>query len=215
MSIIGDLISFIVHIDVHLTALVNDYGLLVYIILFAIVFVETGVVIFPFLPGDSLLFAAGALSALSGSTLNGVLLILIMGIAAVLGDSLNYYLGKNLGNKMLQHKWIKKVINEKRMHQAELFFEKNGGKAIIIARFIPFIRTFIPFIAGMSKMNYAQFIIYNIIGGFVWVFLGVGCGYLFGNIPIIRDNFSLVVLSIIAISVVPIIISYIKSRKVS
>ncbi|MCR8655756.1 VTT domain-containing protein [Paenibacillus endoradicis] len=213
MSIIGDLINFILHIDVHLTTLVNDYGLLIYLILFAIIFIETGIVIFPFLPGDSLLFAAGALSALSGSTLNWFLLIIIMGVAAVLGDSLNYYLGKKLGNNMLKHQWLKKFIDGKRMRQAELFFEKNGGKAIMIGRFIPFIRTFIPFIAGMSKMNYSHFIFYNIVGGFIWVFIGVGSGYLFGNIPVIRDNFSLVVLLIVAISVVPIIISYFKGRK--
>ncbi|URN92945.1 MAG: VTT domain-containing protein [Candidatus Pristimantibacillus lignocellulolyticus] len=213
MSIIGDLISFILHIDAHLTTLVNDYGLLVYIILFAIVFIETGIVIFPFLPGDSLLFAAGALSALSGSTLNWFLLIIIMGVAAVLGDSLNYYLGSKLGNNMLKHKRLKKFIDGKRMRQAELFFEKNGGKAIMIGRFIPFIRTFIPFIAGMSKMNYTHFILYNIIGGFIWVFIGVGSGYLFGNIPIIKEHFSLVVLLIVAVSVVPIIVSYFKSRK--
>ena len=211
MSIIYDLISFIMHIDVHLKEIIEDFGVWSYAILFGIVFVETGVVIFPFLPGDSLLFASGALAAIGAFDL--WILIPVFLTAAILGDTVNYEIGKKVGTSIPPKSFLGRVINQERMDAAQRFFNKHGGKTIVIARFMPFIRTFIPFIAGASRMHYRYFIMYNIIGAVLWVFSCTLLGYFFGNIPIIKDNFSTVLILIIIISVLPAIIGALKARK--
>ena len=204
-----DLISFILHIDVHLAEFLRDYGLWLYAILFLIIFVETGFVVMPFLPGDSLLFAAGALAAFTGA-LNPALLIAILFIAAVLGDTLNYHIGKFIGPKVFvrESRWI----NKQHLLKTQAFFNKHGGKTIIFARFIPFARTFAPFVAGVSSMNYKYFLSYNVIGGFFWIASFILLGYFFGNIPAIKDNFTYVIFGIIFISVAPVIVAFIKEK---
>ncbi|MBC1230322.1 DedA family protein [Listeria booriae] len=212
MEIIKALISFIIHIDQHLVEIINTFGIWTYVIIFLIVFIETGLVIFPFLPGDSLLFAAGALAVLPGSDLNIFILLIVLWVAAVLGDTVNYHIGKKIGTSIPQDSWLGKVINQEKMDKAEAFFNKHGGKTIFIARFMPFIRTFAPFVAGASRMNYRYFLNYNVLGATVWVLLCTLAGYFFGNIPIVKENFSLVVLGIIFVSILPMIFSFIKSK---
>lgn len=210
MDLIIWLFDFIMHIDMHLKDIVAQYDSWVYGIIFLIVFIETGVVIMPFLPGDSLLFASGALAAMGG--LNLWLCLIIYFIAAVVGDSLNYEIGHKVGKSIPENGLLGKMINKERMQKAQQFFNRHGGKTIIIARFMPFIRTLIPFVAGASKMRYSYFISYNIIGGFLWVLIGVFCGYFFGNIPFIRDHFSTVILTIIVVSALPAIFGVVKSK---
>lgn len=210
MTIIQHLISFILHIDEHLIDIIQIFGGWSYAILFLIVFVETGIVIFPFLPGDSLLFAAGAFAAVGA--FNIVLLIIVFFVAAVIGDTVNYHIGNKVGTSIPPNSWLGKVINQDKMRKAEEFFNKHGGKTIIIARFMPFIRTFAPFVAGASRMNYRYFVFYNVVGAAIWVLLCTLLGYLFGNIPIIKENFSTVLLFIIFLSVLPAIIAFIKNR---
>ncbi|MEH7384816.1 VTT domain-containing protein, partial [Bacillus sp. JJ1521] len=178
--------------------------------LFLIVFVETGIVIFPFLPGDSLLFASGALAAMGA--FNIVLLFIIFFIAAVLGDTVNYHIGKKVGTTLSQTSLMGRLINQEKMMKAEGFFNRHGGKTIVIARFMPFIRTFIPFVAGASRMNYRYFLIYNVAGAALWVGICTILGYFFGNIPLVKDNFSTVLLAIIFISVLPAIIGVIRGQ---
>lgn len=210
MTIIQNIISFIIHIDKHLVEIINMFGVWSYVILFAIVFVETGLVIFPFLPGDSLLFAGGALAALG--SFNLTTLAITFFVAAVIGDTVNYHIGKWLGTSIPKGSWLSKVISEERIAIANGFFEKHGGKTIIIARFMPFIRTFAPFVAGASHMSYRKFFMYNVIGAFIWVGLFTYAGYFFGNIPFVRDNFSTVILAIIIVSILPAVIGWIRSR---
>ena len=199
------------HIDVHLEEIIHKFGNLSYFVLFAIVFVETGVVIFPFLPGDSLLFASGTLAAAMGA-FNMWILIPVFLAAAILGDTMNYHIGHKVGTSIPPKSFLGRVVKKERMEAAEKFFNKHGGKTIVIARFMPFIRTFIPFVAGASKMKYGYFIMYNILGAVLWVFSCTLLGYFFGNIPIIKDNFSTVLILIILISVVPAVIGAIKSK---
>ncbi|WP_040760216.1 DedA family protein [Sporosarcina newyorkensis] len=210
MTFIQNIISFILHIDEHLIEIIQNFGNWSYVILFLIVFVETGIVIFPFLPGDSLLFAAGALAAMDA--FNIVLLILVFFVAAVLGDTINYHIGKAVGTAITQNRRMGKFIDRKKMRKAEDFFNKHGGKTIVIARFMPFVRTFIPFIAGSSRMNYRYFFAYNVIGAVLWVGLFTTVGYLFGNIPFVKNNFSTIILSVIVLSVLPVFYSFAKSR---
>ncbi|KGL42173.1 DedA family protein [Listeria sp. SHR_NRA_18] len=212
MDIIQAMISFIIHIDQHLVEIINTFGIWTYVIIFLIIFVETGLVIFPFLPGDSLLFAAGALAVLPGSELNIVVLLIVLWVAAVLGDTVNYHIGKKVGTSIPPDSWLGKFINQEKMDKAEAFFNKHGGKTIFIARFMPFIRTFAPFVAGASRMNYRYFLNYNLLGATVWVLLCTMAGYFFGNIPVVKDNFSLVVLGIIFVSILPMIFSFVKSK---
>ncbi|KGL38233.1 cytochrome O ubiquinol oxidase [Listeria newyorkensis] len=212
MDIIQAMISFIIHIDQHLVEIINTFGIWTYVIIFLIIFVETGLVIFPFLPGDSLLFAAGALAVLPGSELNIVILLIVLWVAAVLGDTVNYHIGKKVGTSIPPDSWLGKFINQEKMDKAEAFFNKHGGKTIFIARFMPFIRTFAPFVAGASRMNYRYFLNYNLLGATVWVLLCTMAGYFFGNIPVVKDNFSLVVLGIIFVSILPMIFSFVKSK---
>lgn len=207
-----ELIDFILHVDQHLVEFINDYGIWVYLILFMIIFVETGVVIMPFLPGDSLLFAAGMLAA-QPNELNVVLVIILLLLAAVLGDSLNYSIGKRFGMQITRFKLFgKQVIKNEHIDKTHSFYEKYGSKTIVIARFVPIVRTLAPFVGGIGRMNYGTFLMYNIIGAIVWVVGVTLAGYFLGNIPIIRDNFSKVVLLIIFISVIPIIYGVIKEQ---
>lgn len=210
MVIIQNLISFILHIDEHLVDIIQTFDVWSYAILFLIVFVETGVVVFPFLPGDSLLFASGAFAAVGAFHIS--FLMLVFFAAAVLGDTMNYHIGKKVGTSIPPKSFLGKLINEEKMLKTQQFFNKHGGKTIVIARFMPFIRTFAPFVAGASQMNYRYFIMYNVTGAALWVGLCTMLGYFFGNIPIIKENFSTVLLLIIFISVLPGIIGFLKSR---
>jgi membrane-associated protein len=199
-------IDFILHVDVHLGEIIADYGSLTYGILFAIIFAETGFVFTPFLPGDSLLFAAGMFAA-TGS-FNIVILAPLLLAAAFIGDNINYWIGFYFGQKIVSNKYV--PINQTHIDQTQEFYQKHGGKTVFLARFMPIIRTFAPFVAGIGKMKYQKFIFYSICGGFTWVFGFVLAGYFFGNIPIIRDNFSIVIMGIIAVSVLPAIFKILK-----
>ncbi|VVB51672.1 SNARE associated Golgi protein [uncultured archaeon] len=206
MEPLSSFISIILHLDIYLNQIVLEYKSATYAILFFVIFLETGLVAVPFLPGDSLLFAAGAISALD--TLNPLWLITLLSTAAILGDTANYWIGRHAGNKLysMEMRFIKKEHLDKTRH----FYDKHGGKTIIIARFIPIIRTFAPFVAGIGKMSYLRFLSFNVIGGFLWVTLFISVGYYFGNIPIIKQNFTLVILSIIVISLMPAILEFLK-----
>ena len=207
------LIDFILHIDQHLLQFINDYNNWVYLLLFMIIFVETGVVVMPFLPGDSLLFAVGMFSAMADVNLNIYVSIILLFIAAVLGDGCNYMIGKYLGERMLKMKIFgKQAIKPEHIEKTNAFYEKHGPSTIIIARFVPIVRTLAPFVAGIGKMSYPKFITYNIIGGFVWVVGITLAGYFLGQIPWIANNFEKVVFAIIGISVLPIIFNVIKAK---
>lgn len=208
MDFIGFLIDFIIHIDVHLGAIISTYGLLTYAILFLIIFIETGLVFTPFLPGDSLLFAAGAFAALN--SLNIIVLLILLSVAAVLGDTVNYWIGHFFGKKIVAHPKI--PIDEEHIKETQKFFDKHGGKTIIIARFMPFIRTFAPFVAGVGKMKYSLFFSYNVIGGVAWVFIATLAGYFFGNIKFVRENFSLVIIGVVVISLIPIVVEIVRKK---
>lgn len=210
MDVIKFLFDFIMHIDEHLVELIKDFGFWTYGVMFLIVFIETGVVIFPFLPGDSLLFASGALAAIGGLKLPLVLLTFF--VAAVIGDSLNFEIGKRVGTTIKPGSFLGRFVSQENVEKAQQFFNKHGGKTVLIARFMPFIRTFIPFVAGASRMNYRYFLVYNIIGAALWTAVCVLAGYFFGNIPVVKDNFSIVVLAIIFISVLPALIAAIKAK---
>jgi membrane-associated protein len=219
MELIQSILDFFLNLDKHLFTMIVDYGLWIYLILFLIIFVETGLVVMPFLPGDSLLFAAGTFCAgvvgASGdvASLNLWLVLGLLFVAAVLGDSLNYYLGKNIGLKILGWKiGEKQLVNPKYIAQTQQFYEKNGPKTIIIARFVPIVRTFAPFVAGIGSMNYKTFIKYNVIGGFVWVFGLTLLGYFFGNMPVVQENFETVIIGIIVISILPMIWEFISAK---
>ncbi|MFA5432939.1 MAG: VTT domain-containing protein [Candidatus Paceibacterota bacterium] len=200
-----DLINTILHIDIYLTEIVNVYGTLAYFFLFATIFIETGLVFVPFLPGDSLLFAAGAISAIS--SINIYLLIILLWSAAFLGDTTNYFIGKFFGEK------ISSKINQKYLIKAHEFYDKHGNMTIFLARFIPIIRTFAPFVAGLGKMDYKRFMVYNALGGLIWILIFTLSGYFLGNIPQIKENFSIIVVLIILISFSPVIFEFIKNKK--
>lgn len=208
MEIIERFIEYFLHLDKHLATWVIDYQGWVYLILFLIIFCETGLVVTPFLPGDSLLFAAGAIAALG--IINIWLLVPLLCIAAILGDSVNYSIGKFIGIKVFEKNY--RFINKKHLLKAKSFYEKHGGKTIVIARFVPIVRTFAPFVAGIGRMNYPNFLTYNILGGILWVFICSFVGYFFGNIPIIKNNFSIVIIVIILISLLPIAIEFLRNR---
>jgi len=211
MELFTWLIDFILHIDKHLAEIVQIYGLWTYLILFLIIFCETGLVVTPFLPGDSLLFVIGALGATGALDTQFVTILLI--IAAVAGDTLNYHLGKFFGHKAFGFK-DSRFFKQEYLLKTHAFYEKHGGKTIIMARFIPIIRTFAPFIAGMGKMSYWKFFSYNVIGGVVWVLIFVTGGYFFGNIPAVKSNFTIVILAIIFISLLPGVISYTREKTI-
>ena len=209
MELLTTFVDIFIHLDVYLSDIITQYGTWTYAILFVVIFIETGLVVMPFLPGDSLLFAAGTFAALGA--LNIYTLVGLLMIAAVLGDTTNYWIGHSLGERAYDSKWVKKEYLDK-THE---FFEKHGGKTIFLARFVPIIRTFAPFVAGIGKMSYKYFFSYNVFGGLVWVPLFAFAGYFFGNIDFVKHNFSVVILAIIAISLVPVFIEALKARKES
>jgi membrane-associated protein len=208
-ELIKGIIDFILHIDTHLGEIIADYGVWTYSILFLIIFAETGFVFTPFLPGDSLLFAAGAFAALG--SFNLPILLLVLTVAAILGDTANYWIGHFFGQKIVDNKNIK-FINQDHIDQTQKFYAKHGGKTIILARFVPIVRTFAPFVAGIGKMHYGQFISYNVIGGIAWVLLFTFAGFFFGNIPAVKHNFTLVILAIIALSVAPMVWHFVQGK---
>ena len=199
------------HLDKYLNVLLNHYNLWAYVLLFLVIFIETGLVITPFLPGDSLLFVTGAIAA-AGGPINIPVTILLLYIAAILGDTLNYNIGHLLREKVKKREHIP-LINNENIHKAQEFLKKNGGKTITIARFIPIIRTFAPFVAGVGEMPYRSFLGYNIIGGISWVTLFFGIGYFFGNISYVKSHFGLVVIAIIGSTVIPAIIAFIRNKR--
>jgi membrane-associated protein len=208
------IIDVFVHLDTHLTELVGAYGRWVYALLFLIIFAETGLVITPILPGDSLLFAAGALAA-TGS-LDIRLLVILLIVAAILGDAVNYAAGHAVGPRIFRsvdrNSWWQRMLNRDHLARAHEFFEKYGGKAIILGRFVPIVRTFVPFVAGAGTMTYSTFALYNVTGAVIWVGICTLAGYAFGNVPVVRENFSLVALGIVAISLIPIAVEYLRQR---
>lgn len=209
-----DLIDFILNIDVHLAEILANYGIWIYGILFLIIFVETGLVVMPFLPGDSLLFATGMLAAQYPESLNVWIVIGLLLIAAITGDSLNYAIGKNVGDRMLNFKIFgKKPVQPEHIEKTHEFYNKYGSKTIVIARFVPIVRTLAPFVAGIGRMHYPTFISYNIIGAILWVVGITLAGFFLGNIPLIKDNFSSVILIIIFLSVLPIFFSIWQERR--
>jgi len=210
MDLIKHFIDIIIHLDRYLVDLVTQYGMWTYAILFLIIFCETGLVVTPFLPGDSLLFAIGALSAKGG--LNIYTVFVLLSIAAILGDTVNYWIGHLVGPKVFV-KTDSRWLNRRHLERTHEFYEKYGGKTIIIARFVPIIRTFAPFVAGIGAMTYSKFLLYNVVGGLVWIGGFLGAGYLFGNIPIIKRNFTLVIFAIILISILPGVIEYLRARR--
>lgn len=212
MELFSQVIDIFLHLDTHLNAWAAMMGPWLYVVLFAVIFCETGLVVTPFLPGDSLLFASGALAAMEGSPINLWVLIPAIFVAAVLGDTVNYEIGKWLGPKVFNRKdsWL---LNQDHLRKAHAFYEKYGGKTIILARFIPIIRTFAPFVAGIGKMTYLHFISYNVIGGLVWVLLFVCGGYWFADLPLVQNHFHYVIVAIIVISVLPAIYEFWAERR--
>jgi membrane-associated protein len=201
-------IDFVLHMDKHLPQMVNDFGLWAYVVLFIIIFIETGLVVTPFLPGDSLLFAAGAVAATTH--LDPLPMFLLLAFAAILGDTVNYWIGHYLGPKVFttNSRWFKRAYLER----THAFYEKHGGKTILLARFIPIIRTFAPFVAGIGRMNYGYFLTYNVIGGILWTALFIATGYFFGNLEFVKENFSLVILAIIFISFLPPMVEFLREK---
>lgn len=209
IPIISEVISFILHIDAHLIEIVQNYGTLTYAILFLIIFAETGFVFTPFLPGDSLLFAAGAIAAIGNLDILAIWIILIF--AAILGDTVNYWIGHFFGDKILSKNIP--LIKKEHVDKTTAFYEKHGGKTIILARFVPIVRTFAPFVAGVGKMHYTKFLSYNVIGGILWISIFSFAGFFFGNIPFVKHNFTLVVLAIILLSVLPMVFEAVKAKR--
>ena len=214
MELFHFLIDFILHIDDHLGEIIQNYGLWIYAIIFLIVFCETGLVVTPFLPGDSLLFATGAIIAAQPEAgLSFWIMYGIIFVAAVIGDATNYHIGKFIGDGVFKKE--SKYIKKEYLDKTRIFYEKHGGKAIVYARFVPIIRTFAPFVAGVGTMEYKRFFFYNVFGAFLWVTLFLGAGFLFGNLDFIKNNFSVVILTIIFVSLMPILIEFIKARRQS
>ena len=211
----AELIDLFLHVDRHLLELVANYGVWIYAILFLIVFAETGLVVTPFLPGDSLLFAAGALAATGA--LNLWLVAALLLAAAITGDAVNYAVGRSAGHRVIElartdPRWGR-LINPAYIARAHEFFERRGGKAIVLGRFVPIVRTFIPFVAGVAEMSYSTFAFYNVTGAVAWVSICLGAGYLFGNVPIVKDNFSLVALGIVGVSLLPMVFEILNARR--
>jgi membrane-associated protein len=211
MQLIRFLIDLILHLDRYLDSIIQRFEVWTYLILFFVIFMETGFVVTPFLPGDSLIFAAGAFSARSDSPLNIYVLFPLLCLAAVAGDTVNYWVGHYIGPRAFSGniRWLKKEY----LDRTHAFFEKHGGKTIILARFVPIIRTFAPFVAGVGEMTYWRFLTYNVVGGVLWVALFSFGGYFFGNLPVVEKNFSLVIIAIVVLSVMPAVVEYIKERR--
>ncbi len=211
MELIAGLVDLILHLDQHLLDLARTYGVWIYAILFLIIFLETGVVVTPFLPGDSLLFVAGAISAAGEMNVHGLVLLLIA--AAILGDSLNYAIGRYLGPRVFRFEDTR-FFKRAYIDRTHVFFERHGGKTIIIARFIPIIRTYAPFVAGIGAMAYSRFLFFNVTGAILWVMLLTYAGYLFGNLPLVKNNLTLVILGIIVLSILPGVFEFLRARRV-
>ena len=218
MTLLKDFLDFFLHLDAHLFVLIQDYGLWIYGILFLIIFVETGLVVMPLLPGDSLLFAAGTFCAgvvKNGETaeLNLFLVLGLLIVAAILGDGLNYFLGKTIGLKVLQWKiGNRQIVKQKYIDQTHAFYEKHGSKTIIIARFVPIVRTFAPFVAGIGNMSYQKFLRFNVIGGVAWVSGLTLLGYFFGNMSFVQKNFEVVIFGIVGLSLLPMVVEILKAK---
>ena len=209
MNILNNFIDFILHLDNYLSVIIQNYGTLTYLFLFLIIFAETGFVVTPFLPGDSLLFAAGTFAAIGA--LNVLWVFVIVAAAAILGDTINYSIGKFLGTKAFEK--YPKIFKKEYLEKTENFYKKYGNKAIVLGRFVPIVRTFAPFVAGVGKMKYSNFLMYNIVGGIIWTALFVFGGYYFGNLPIVKDNFSIMIIIIIVLSFVPILVEWWKHKR--
>ncbi len=207
MDLLRRIVDFFLHLDQHLSQVISEYGVWTHLILFLIVFCETGLVVTPFLPGDSLLFAAGTFAALGALDL--WLLVVLLIVAAILGDTVNYWVGACIGPRAFRGDI--RFLRKEYLDRTHAFYEKHGGKTIILARFVPIIRTFAPFVAGVGAMSYGKFITYNVVGAVLWVGLFVPAGYFFGNITVVRENFTLVILAIIAISVLPIAVEALRA----
>jgi membrane-associated protein len=211
------LVDLFLHLDQELLRVVSTYGVWVYAVLFVIIFAETGLVVTPFLPGDSLLFATGAMAATGVLSLWIVTVVLL--VAAIVGDAVNYAAGRTLGPRIFsaedRRTLLQRLLNREHLVKAHTFFEKYGGKAVVLGRFVPIVRTFVPFVAGGGAMSYSRFVLYNVVGAIAWVGTCVGAGYVFGNIPIVKDNFSLVALGIVAVSLIPAVVEYVRSRRES
>ena len=212
MELLKQFLDFFLHLDVHLENIMKQYETTTYFILCLIIFCETGLVATPFLPGDSLLFAAGAITAKTG-ILNVWILIPLLFCAAIAGDNTNYFIGKFIGHKLFEMRGLRKILKKKYLDETHLFYEKHGGKTIIIARFIPIIRTFAPFVAGVGEMKYIRYILFCVTGGIVWVTGLTLAGYYFGNLVFVKENFELVIFAIIIISLIPAVIQFMKMRK--
>jgi len=212
MDFIYLVIDFILHIDAHLAELVAEYGIWVYAILFLILFCETGLIVTPFLPGDSLLFVAGALAALPTNDLNVHLMVAVMITAAIIGDAVNYTIGRLFGERLFSNP-NSKIFRRSYLDKTHAFYERHGGKTIILARFVPIVRTFAPFVAGMGHMSYRRFAFYNVTGAVIWVLLFTYAGYLFGNLPVIQENLKLLIVGIIVLSIMPGVIEIIRHKR--
>lgn len=210
MDMLRTLVDYVLHVDRHLAELIADFGPWFYVLMFLVIFCETGLVVTPFLPGDSLLFALGAFAALPDGLNLGTLLISLT-IAAIIGDSVNYWIGSLLGPRIFRGEKIR-FLNPKHLEKTHEFYERYGGKTIILARFVPIVRTFAPFVAGMGKMTYRRFMAFNVIGGIVWIALFLIAGYAFGNVPVIKRNFTLVIFGIIFVSILPAVIEFLRER---
>ncbi|MCL2895216.1 DedA family protein [Brenneria tiliae] len=212
MEFIRFIIDFILHIDVHLAELVAQYGVWIYAILFLILFCETGLVVTPFLPGDSLLFVAGALAALPSNALDVHLMVFLMLVAAILGDAVNYTIGRLFGEKLFSNP-DSKIFRRSYLDKTHRFYDRHGGKTIILARFVPIVRTFAPFVAGMGHMSYRHFAFYNVTGALLWVLLFTYAGYLFGDLPVVQENLKLLIVAIILVSILPGVIEIVRHRR--
>lgn len=209
MELLRKFVDLVLHLDQHLDGLIQQYGPWIYLILFLIIFCETGLVVTPILPGDSLIFAVGALAAREGS-LNIWILLLLLTVAAILGDTVNYWIGKYSGEKLTQK--FPRLIKKEYLDKTHAFYERYGGKTIIIARFVPIVRTFAPFVAGAGQMSYARFMSFNVTGAVLWMGALLPAGYFFGNMKIVKENFGLVVIGIIILSILPAVIEFIRER---
>ncbi|MGC0913678.1 DedA family protein [Pantoea agglomerans] len=212
MEFLHFLVDFILHIDVHLAELVAQYGIWIYAILFLILFCETGLVVTPFLPGDSLLFVAGALAALPGNDLNVHVMVALLVVAAVLGDAVNYTIGRLFGERLFSNP-NSKIFRRSHLDKTHAFYARHGGKTIILARFVPIVRTFAPFVAGMGHMSYRHFALFNVTGALLWVLLFSYAGYLFGDLPVVQENLKLLIVGIILVSILPGVIEVWRHRR--
>jgi membrane-associated protein len=214
---VPDVLDFVLHLDRHLSDLIQAYGPWIYGLLFAIVFAETGLVVTPFLPGDSLLFALGALAASPARPVSGWLLFALLFAAAFLGNAVNYAIGRAIGPRVFHATghtgWSQRLLNREHLDRAHAFFERYGGKAVILGRFVPIVRTFVPFVAGAAAMTPRAFLFFNFVGAIGWVGLCLGAGVLFGNVPIVKENFSLVTIGIVAVSLLPVLVEWLRSRR--